>query len=236
MPADAAAWTAAAAAGGAALGPFSTAAVARWPRGHPVLRPLPRSALWTALSRRRSGCPRWALAIELTSAGAAAAAVVAVGPGWGAVAGAVLLVALVPVVVIDLRHGLIPDVVVVPAAAVALAAAVAAHPPRWWEPCGAALGAAAFLLLPWLVRPDAMGLGDVKLGLLIGGALGAAVVPALAAAFVSAAAAGAALVARHGARARRMTVPFGPFMAGGALVGLVWGPAILDWTRRTAGL
>ena len=80
-----------------------------------------------------------------------------------------------------------------------------------------------------------MGLGDVKLGLLIGGALGAAAAPALAAAFVSAAAAGAALVARHGARARRMTVPFGPFMAGGALVGLIWGPAILDWYSARLG-
>jgi len=223
------AWTAVAAAAGAALGPLSAAAVARWPAGRALLRPRPRSALWGALSRRRPRPPRSAVAIELAGAGAAAAGAAVAGPGWGAVAGAVLLAALVPVVLIDLRHRLIPDAVVLPAAALALAAAMAARPARWWEPPAAALGAAGVLLLPWIVRPDAMGLGDVKLALLIGAALGAAVVPALAAAFAAAAVAGAALVARHGAGARRMTVPFGPFLAGGALVGLAWGPAMLDW-------
>ena len=140
-----------------------------------------------------------------------------------------LLVALVPVVVIDLRHRLIPDAVVLPGAALALAAAVAADPGHWWAPGAAALGAAGFLLLPWLVHPAAMGLGDVKLALLIGAALGASVVAALAVAFAAAAALGVVLVARFGARARRMAVPFGPFLAGGAVVGLVWGPAMIGW-------
>ena len=155
--------------------------------------------------------------------------VLARGPGWAAVAGAALLVALIPVVVIDIRHRLIPDAVVLPAAAVALAAAVAADPGRWWAPAAAALGAALFLLLPWLVRPESMGLGDVKLALLMGAALGASVVPALAVAFAAAAAAGLVLLLRDGAAARRRPIPFGPFLAGGAVVGLGWGPALLEW-------
>jgi prepilin signal peptidase PulO-like enzyme (type II secretory pathway) len=32
-----------------------------------------------------------------------------------------------------------------------------------------------------------------------------------------------------------MAVPFGPFLAGGALVGLAWGPAMLDWYAARLG-
>ena len=220
-------WTAAAAALGLALGPAAAATVARWPRGEPVLRPRPPCAALRALRGRPAG--REALAVEAASALAAAGAVALAGAGARGVAAAALAVALVPVVVIDVRHRLVPDVVVLPAAAVALAAAVVALPGRWWAPVASALGAAAFLVLPWLVRPEAMGLGDVKLALAMGAALGAAVVPALLAAFAAAAAACAGLVIRHGRRARRMLVPFGPFLAGGALVGLAWGPAMLAW-------
>jgi leader peptidase (prepilin peptidase)/N-methyltransferase len=209
-------WLAAATALGVAAAPAAAAAVARWPRGLPVLRPPPRMS-------------RPALALVPACAAATAGPVLARGPGWEAVAAAALMLALVPVVLIDVRHRLIPDAVVLPAAAIALAAAVAAEPARWWVPAAAALGAAGFLLVPWLVRPAAMGLGDVKLALVIGAALGAAVVPALAAAFASAAAACAALLVRHGRRARGMTVPFGPFLAAGAVVGLLWGRALLGW-------
>jgi leader peptidase (prepilin peptidase) / N-methyltransferase len=209
------AWWAAAAGLGLAAGVLSAGLVARWPGGGPALGAPPRGAE--------------ALAIAGVSAAAAAAPLALAGPRWDAVAAGVLLVALVPVVVIDVRHRLIPDAVVLPAAVVALAAAVAGDPRRWWEPCAASLGAAAFLLVPAIVRPEAMGLGDVKLALLIGAALGASVVPALAAAFAAAAAAGAALLVRHGAEARHMGIPFGPYLAGGAVAGLVWGPAALDW-------
>ena len=41
----------------------------------------------------------------------------------------------------------------------------------------------------------------------------------------------AVLFARHGAAARKMAIPFGPFLALGGLVALFWGDAILDWYR-----
>src|ERR687891_86377 len=37
-----------------------------------------------------------------------------------------------------------------------------------------------------------------------------------------------ALLARHGAAARKMGIPFGPFLALGAVVALFWGEALLD--------
>ncbi len=69
-----------------------------------------------------------------------------------------------------------------------------------------------------------MGRGDVKLALLLGAVLGASVVPALFVAFALGAALGVVLLARFGGRARKMAVPFGPFLAAGALVGPVVRP------------
>src|SRR5262249_26326488 len=137
--------------------------------------------------------------------------------------GGVLVLALVPVVVVDLRHRLVPDAVVVPAAGLGLAAAIAAEPARWWVPPAAAVGAGGALALLWAVRPDGMGLGDATLGVLMGGVLGAAVVPALALAFAAGAVAGLALLARLGRPARGLALPFAPFLAGGALAALWWG-------------
>jgi len=74
-----------------------------------------------------------------------------------------------------------------------------------------------------------MGLGDVKLALLLGAVLGLSVVPALAVAFAAGALLGAVLLVRLGGAARKMAVPFGPFLATGALVALWFGPSMIDW-------
>jgi prepilin signal peptidase PulO-like enzyme (type II secretory pathway) len=141
----------------------------------------------------------------------------------------ILVLTLVPVVVIDLEHKLIPDVFVLPAAAAALALAIAESPDRWWVPVVGALGASLFLLILSLVYPGGMGLGDVKLALLLGAVLGVSVVPALAVAFFAGALLGAVLLVRMGASARKMAVPFGPFLAAGALVALWFGSSMIDW-------
>jgi leader peptidase (prepilin peptidase) / N-methyltransferase len=238
---------------GLAAGSFFTVAVSRWPRGESLVRPrshcggcgrtlgpaelLPLVSF--ALQRGRCrGCGSrigWRYpAIELASGALAAVAIAVFGPTWRGLAAALLALALVPVVVIDLEHRLIPDVVVLPAAALGLAAAALADPGDWWVPVVAAAAAAGFLLLLWIVYPGGMGLGDVKLALLLGAVLGVSVIPALAAAFLAGAVLGLALLVRFGSRARKMAVPFGPFLAGGALVALFWGPAMIDW--YSAGL
>jgi leader peptidase (prepilin peptidase)/N-methyltransferase len=58
--------------------------------------------------------------------------------------------------------------------------------------------------------------------------LGLSVVPALLIAFAAGALVGVAIIARHGAAGRKMGVPFAPFMALGALVGLLAGPELVD--------
>lgn len=247
-------WVTVAALVGLALGSFSTVLVSRWPAGeslvHPrshctscgrTLSPLEMVPVlsWVALRGRCHGCGArvsWMYpAIELASGALAALAILTFGPTWEGLAAALLGVALVPVVVIDLQHRLIPDVVVLPAAALGLTAAIASDPGEWWVPVSAALGAAGFLYLLYFLYPSGMGRGDVKLALLLGAVLGASVVPALFLAFALGAALGVVLLARFGARARKMAVPFGPFLAAGALVALWFGPTMIGWYTERLG-
>lgn len=239
---------------GLALGSFSTVLAARWPAGGSLVRPRSHctscgrtlGALemvpvvsWLALRGRCRGCGErvsWRYpAIELASGALAAAAIAGFGPTWEGLAAALLGVALVPVVVVDLEHRLIPSVVVFPAFAVGLAATIAADPGRWWVAVAAAAGACAFLYLLWALYPAGMGRGDAHLALLMGAVLGASVLPALFVAFALGAALGVAMIARFGSRARKMAVPFGPFLAAGALVALWFGPSMIGWYADTLG-
>ncbi|MEU7111242.1 prepilin peptidase [Streptomyces sp. NPDC046182] len=89
---------------------------------------------------------------------------------------------------------------------------------------GLALGAGYFVL--FLIRPSGMGLGDVKLALSLGATLGwygwGILFVGTFAAFLAGSLYGLGLVlARRGSR--KSAIPFGPFMIGGALVGLLLG-------------
>ena len=241
-------WAAVAGVLGLALGSFFTVLVHRWPAGESLVTPRshctacdrtlgPRDLVpvlsWLFARGRCRGCGEtvsWRYpAIELATAGLAAGAILSFGATPRGVAATLLAVALVPVVVIDLQHRLIPDVVVLPAALGALVAAAWADPDHFTASAVAAAGAGAFMFLLWAAYPGGMGLGDVKLAVLIGAVLGTSVVPALAIAFAAGAALGVAMLLRHGSAARKMAVPFGPFLAGGALIALWCGPAMIDW-------
>ena len=79
-------------------------------------------------------------------------------------------------------------------------------------------------LLAALAYPGGMGMGDVKLAAVMGLYLGRAVAPAMLIAMVAGVLVGAFVIARQGARAGRKTaVPFGPFLALGALVAIFAG-------------
>jgi len=73
-----------------------------------------------------------------------------------------------------------------------------------------------------------MGMGDVKLALLIGFGVGRTVPIALMAGMVAALVPSAVLFARHGAAARKMGIPFAPFLAIGALIALFAGETLLN--------
>ena len=131
------------------------------------------------------------------------------------------VVVLVVVSVVDVRRRIIPNRIVLPAAAIVLAARTIVHPSVVWLVAGA--GAAGFLLAAAVARPGGMGMGDVKLGLLLGVAVGRTVPLALVVALVAAALPSVALLVRHGASGRTMGIPFAPFLALGGVVALIAG-------------
>jgi leader peptidase (prepilin peptidase)/N-methyltransferase len=140
---------------------------------------------------------------------------------------------LVVLAAIDVEHRIVPNRIVLPAAAAVLAAQLVREPSLEWPL--AALGAAGFLFVAALAYPRGMGMGDVKLALLLGAMLGVEVVVAMAVALVSALVPAAVLFALHGREARKLAIPFAPFLALGGVVALFAGEAILDWYVGLSG-
>ena len=133
---------------------------------------------------------------------------------------------LVVLSVIDANHRIVPNRIVLPSAAVALVAHTMVDPSAAWLVW--ALLAAGGLFLVVLAYPKGLGMGDVKLALLLGAVLGASVTVALMIGLFAALVPAAVLVSRHGASARKMGVPLVPFLSLGAVVALLVGDAILD--------
>jgi len=151
-------------------------------------------------------------------------------PAFLAVSAAGMLLAL-----IDLRHHLLPDRVVLPSLGLGVVLlGVAALGEGSWPSLGRALlaGAALFgvFLVLALISPASLGMGDVKLAALVGLCLGwlgwNAVVLGAAAGFVVQAVLALALLA-----ARRIglkgELPFGPAMLIGAGIAIGWSGALL---------
>jgi leader peptidase (prepilin peptidase)/N-methyltransferase len=132
---------------------------------------------------------------------------------------------LVALAAIDLRHRIVPNRIVLPAAGITLVAHTLIEPsPEWLL---AALGASAFFLVAALAYPAGLGMGDVKLALLLGAMLGRSVTLAIMLGLVAALVPSVVLLARHGTSARKMAIPLVPFLALGAVVALFWGAPLL---------
>jgi leader peptidase (prepilin peptidase) / N-methyltransferase len=142
--------------------------------------------------------------------------------------GLVFVTMLATVTLTDLEQRIIPNRVLAVAAVLCLAIAVPTDPGGLPERLIAAVAAGGLLFLVVLAYPKGMGLGDVKLIATMGLFLGRAVAPALLVALLAGSLVGLALIARHGAGARKMAIPFGPFLAFGGLVGLLAGDQLLD--------
>jgi leader peptidase (prepilin peptidase)/N-methyltransferase len=165
-------------------------------------------------------------AVELVTALLVAGSVLAFGLTLDAAVAAFFCVALVAVSATDLEHRIIPNKIVLPAAVVVLAAQTASHASPEWAL--GALGASGFLFVAALAYPAGMGMGDVKLALLMGAMLGRTVSVALMLGMIAALLPGIVLLAKHGQKARKMGIPFGPFLALGSVVALFWGHTVLD--------
>ena len=144
-----------------------------------------------------------------------------------AVMAAVFCVVLVAISAIDIEHRIVPNRIVIPAAAAALIAQLVREPSIEWPL--AALGASLFLLIAAVAYPRGMGMGDVKFALLLGAFLGRDVAPGLMIGLLAALVPAVVLLATKGSAARKIAMPFAPFLAFGAVVALFAGHGLLEW-------
>ena len=152
------------------------------------------------------------------------------------VLGLVLVAILIPVALIDLDHRIIPNRIMLPAAIAAVLIGLATRPSGVPEQLIAGGAAAGFLLVFVLAYPRGMGMGDVKLAGVLGLFLGREVAVAIMAALLLGTLVGGVIMARVGvAEGRKTAVPFGPFLAGGAVVALLVGAQVVHWYLNSVG-
>ncbi len=230
---------------GLALGSFLNVVAARVPLGRSIVTPgsacmsCDQTLAWydniplLSYAILRGRCRSCGTAIpwkyplvELATGLLVAACFLVFGFTWAAAVASFFCAALVAVSVTDLERRIIPNTIVLPAAGIVLAAQTLLDPSVEWALAG--LGAATFLLVAALAYPAGMGMGDVKLALLLGVMLGRVVPVALMLGMLTALVPAIVLLARHGQAARKMGIPFGPFLALGGVIGLFAGKPLLD--------
>jgi leader peptidase (prepilin peptidase) / N-methyltransferase len=163
-----------------------------------------------------------------------AAATYEFGVGYGLLSALVLISILIALGGIDLEHRLLPNVIVGPAALTGFALSVLQSPERWWLYLVSALAVAAALFALAIVYPGGMGMGDVKMGGMLGAFLGPyAALAVFLGALVGALTGG--LLMATGRMQRRQALPFGIFMAFGGLVTLFVGPELWNFYLDLVG-
>jgi leader peptidase (prepilin peptidase) / N-methyltransferase len=143
-------------------------------------------------------------------------------------AGIIFCSVLVVISFIDIEFRIIPNVIVLPFTLIGLAFSIFLNLPKWWIPLAFSAGAFLFMLIIHLIYPRGMGMGDVKLSLMIGAFLGRNVIPALFLGFLIGAIYGLSLIIVKKGKLKQ-AVPFGPFISLGSIISLFWGNNILKW-------
>jgi leader peptidase (prepilin peptidase) / N-methyltransferase len=234
--------------GGLMAGSFVTAVAHRVPRGVSIV--FPRSQCpacgtqiasydnvpvfsWLLLRGRARCCgawisPRYPLTELIVGLLFVAVALVYRDDPAMAAIGLVFVAMLAAITLTDLEQRIIPNKILLVGAILCLAVAVPTDPGGLPERAIAAGAAGSLLFVAALAYPGGMGLGDVKLAAVMGLFLGSAVAPAILAALLTGTVVGIGLLVRHGAKARKMAIPFGPFLALGGVIGLLAGEQLID--------
>jgi leader peptidase (prepilin peptidase) / N-methyltransferase len=162
---------------------------------------------------------------RIVTAGAALLAAAATAARYGAGADGFISAfaagVLVVLAALDIEQRRVPNKVVLPSAAAVLLARMIVDPQHAWVWATAAFGAAVAFFILAVAYPAGLGMGDVKLALLIGAALGSSVLLGL---FVGTLAGGLAaivILVRRGAAGRGRAIPYAPFLCFGAVAVLI---------------
>ena len=238
---------------GLVVGSFMTVAVHRIPAGESIVSPRSRCPSCGSTIGARDNVPvvSWLLlggrcrrcgarisvlypVLELSTAGLVVLAAIRYPDPWQAVLVAGLLALMPGIAVIDLRHRIIPNRLTYPALLASAVLIVLA----WLiddavDPVRAALGLLLYGggLFVVAAVSRGMGMGDVKLAALTGlvlGSLGLGFVGVAAGAAIVLGGLGAVVALAMG-KGRKSAIPFGPYLAAGAVVAGLWGEAISSW-------
>ncbi len=241
---------------GLVVGSFLNVVAYRVPQGRSVVRPgsacpacgtaiRPRDNLpvvsWLILRGRCRACgtriPLRYPVVELGSGVLFAATALLVGPSWTLPAYLWFVGVTLTVVLTDLDHHLIPNRILYPGTAVGAAlllggAALEGDAGAWLRGTAAGLGTFAVLLGLAMAARGGFGLGDVKLGFLLGlftGYVGwGHAVLGLVLAFLLGGVV-AILLLVTGRRGRKDAIPFGPYLVVGSYAAIAFGDRILSW-------
>jgi leader peptidase (prepilin peptidase) / N-methyltransferase len=239
--------------GGAVTGSFLSVVAYRVPRGESIVGPRSRCAgcgaqiaaydnipilSWLLLRGRCRHCDerisiRYPLIEIATGLLFALTVLVLHDEPAQLVLGLVFVATLAAITLTDLELRLIPNKILLVSAVAGVALAAGLDPSSLPERAIATAAAGGLLFAIALAYPRGMGMGDVKLAAVMGLYLGRSVAPALLIGFAAGSVFGLAMIARHGAAARKQAVPFGPFLALGGVIGLLAGEQIVDWYLGT---
>jgi len=150
------------------------------------------------------------------------------------VVAAALLAALIAITAIDLQLQIIPNAITLPGIVAGLLANLGTGAVPWLDALiGVLVGGGVFVAIilgyALLFREEGMGLGDAKLGAMLGAFLGWKAL--LFSLFVAVIVGGvlAIVLLATGLRGRKDPIPFGPFLALGGATGLFWGEKVVAW-------
>jgi prepilin signal peptidase PulO-like enzyme (type II secretory pathway) len=175
--------------------------------------------------RTRELLPRGVTAVAVTTASATlfALSFADFGMSGRALVGAVLCPALLLLAAIDYRHHLLPNDIVLPGALLITLIVAAVDPAGFFEHLWAGLALGIFLFVFATISRTGLGMGDAKLGLLLGLALGSRTLAAMMVAFAGLFVAALWILATQGISARKKAIPFGPFIALGGILAFFLG-------------
>ncbi|MGL4173424.1 MAG: prepilin peptidase [Actinomycetota bacterium] len=248
---------------GVVVGSFLNVVIWRVPRGESVVRPPSHCPSCGESIAARDNIPvlSWLLlrgqcrhcharisarypAVEATTAVVFAALAWRIGGDWALLAYLYIGAIGVALTLIDIDVHRLPDPIVLPSYVVvpALLLLPAVIGGRWDEFLRAIFGGAAlfaFFAITWLIYPPGIGRGDIKLMGVLGMALGwigwGAVVVGLFAGFLLGGLPSAVLLMARKVKPKSR-IPFGPFLIGGAAVGIFAGDQIFTAYLRAMGL
>lgn len=194
-----------------------------------ITRGADRLVPWLTGGRSRPAGGRPLAVVGVFAAAACVAAGFAYGVGLQLAAVLAILAALIAVTVTDLSSALIPNRLLLIAVMVTAPLVAAARLQAIGDMITGALICGGIMLLVAVIARGGMGGGDVKLSAYIGLVLGweQGLVALVLGVLLGGLAGIAALVTRR--RGLKDTIPYGPYLAAGAALALLWGGPVIRW-------